>query len=128
MEKMKKRMIGGEMAAPVDQERERFKKLKEKEGGAAADAAEVPSEEEMEEFFAILRRIKVAVKYFDEKGRRGKEWREAVEQLDVTVDDGDVPAPDSEIAVLRKKDEKVIINKAFDLNTVAPEAAQRGGA
>ncbi|GFP96598.1 hypothetical protein PHJA_001803900 [Phtheirospermum japonicum] len=36
-------------------------------GGGAAVKGEVPADEEVEEFFAILRRIQVAVKYFQER-------------------------------------------------------------
>ena len=116
-----------------EEERERLKKLKEQEGdgsGAAAggERVAVPSEEEVEEFFAILKRMRVAVKYFDEKGRGGKEWREALEEAAVTVEDGgnadDVGG--NEVGVVKKKDAEVI-NEVLDLNEAAPEAAESGG-
>ncbi|KAK7314541.1 hypothetical protein VNO77_33067 [Canavalia gladiata] len=90
---------------------------------------EGPTEEEVEEFFAILRRMKVAVKYFDDKGRRGgKEWREALETAEVAVDHGQDVANAEIDDKPKKKAEKVILNEDFDLNAVAPEAAESGGA
>lgn len=132
--KRKKRAIREE--AEQDK-RERFKKLKEGEGGSDA-AVVVPSEEEVDEFFAILRRMKEAVKYFDERGKGGREWREALEQAEVTLDDGedaDDVAGDGDVALplMKEKEEEdeeevIINNDVFDLNAVAPEAAESGGA
>ncbi|XP_057745983.1 uncharacterized protein LOC130965260 isoform X3 [Arachis stenosperma] len=67
----------------------RIKKLKKgEEQGEDAEAA--PTDEEVEEFFAILRRMKVAVDYFDQKGKGGREWRrELLEQTEDALDDVD---------------------------------------
>ncbi|KAK7271258.1 hypothetical protein RJT34_27001 [Clitoria ternatea] len=115
--KRKKRVIR-------EQEEEGIVNKKPKEGEEEA------TEEEVEEFFAILRRMKVAVKYFDERGRRGgKEWREALETADLTEDHGqDVAAGKAEDHKSKKKSGEVIINDGFDLNALAPEAAEGGGA
>ena len=50
-----------------------------------AEGAAVPADEEVEECFAILRRMKEAVRYFD---GRGKEWREALESSEIAISDG----------------------------------------
>ncbi|KAE9613922.1 hypothetical protein Lal_00016414 [Lupinus albus] len=112
-----------------DRERDnRSKKLKGEEDGD--DTTVVPTEEEVEEFYAILRRMRVAVKYFNEKGRGGKEWREVLEQSEITVVDDDENAVDDDdhleagcVAVNKGGQEVVIINEGLDLNAVAPEAA-----
>lgn len=111
-----------------EEERDRLKKLKEDECGAGGsggggEGAVVPTEDEVEEFYAILRRMKQAVKYFDEKGKGGKEWREALEQTEDAVDVGD----DGGVGVV-EKNEKDAINEGFDLNAAAPETAEGGGA
>lgn len=142
--KRKKKLTRSEESA--FQNRDRFKKSKAVEESAAggSDGTEAPpSEEEVEEFFAILRRMKEAVKYFDDKGKRGREWREALEQAEVRVDyggdDADDVDGDGEVAaampLMKKtkketKEEEVIIsnNDVLDLNAVAPEAEENGGA
>ncbi|OIW03647.1 hypothetical protein TanjilG_22304 [Lupinus angustifolius] len=109
----------------------RLKKLKAGQetaftGAGCSNSGVVPTEEEVEEFFAILRRMKVAVKYFHNKGKvGGNQWREELEQVDVTVDD-DGTGVDG--VVDGKKGGKVIINEGLDLNTVAPESSESGGA
>lgn len=126
----RKRVVVGEGQEP---EKDRLKKLKHEDcgaggsgGGAAGveEEAAVPmqTEDEVEEFFAILRRMKEAVKYFDEKGWVGKEWRGALEQAaeDAVDDDGEGAAA--------KNSEEELVNLGFDLNAVAPEAAESGGA
>ncbi|KAF5734526.1 hypothetical protein HS088_TW15G00018 [Tripterygium wilfordii] len=65
-----------------DQEARRGKKLKEDE--------DVATEEEVEEFYAILRRMKAAVKYFaKEKGNHnnnnGEGWRAVEAEVAATV-------------------------------------------
>ncbi|XP_061344997.1 uncharacterized protein LOC133290870 [Gastrolobium bilobum] len=136
VDKRKKRVTRGDVKAN-EGERDRLKKLRVEDGGASGcgggasgDPVAVPTEEEVEEFFAILRRMKVAVKYFDDKGRGGKEWREVLEQADVRVEDGenvdDHHRETGGAAVNKNKGEEVIINEGFDLNTVAPEAADGG--
>ncbi|KAJ1405696.1 hypothetical protein SESBI_25609 [Sesbania bispinosa] len=78
--------------------------------------------------------MKEAVKYFDERGRGGKEWREALEKAEVTVEDGENIAAGEVGGAADDDDMKkngsgdVGINEGFDLNTVAPEAAEIGGA
>ncbi|KAE9600277.1 hypothetical protein Lal_00046069 [Lupinus albus] len=95
-------------------------------GAGGSNSVVVPAEEEVEEFFAILRRMKVAVKYFHNKGKvGGNQWREALEQVDVTVDHGGTEVGG---VVDGKKGGKVIINEGLDLNTMAPEASESGGA
>lgn len=62
------------------------------------------TEEEVEEFFAILRRMQVAVKYF-EKGN-GEDWRAAVEAEVVAAADG--ADEDEKDEMERKKEELVV--------------------
>ncbi|CAL0322220.1 unnamed protein product [Lupinus luteus] len=98
-------------------------------GAGGSNSGVVPTEEEVEEFFAILRRMKVAVKYFHNKGKvGGTQWREALEQVDVTVDDGGDGVDGAVDGEKGEKGEKVIINEGLDLNTVASEASESGGA
>ncbi|PNX87038.1 hypothetical protein L195_g043122 [Trifolium pratense] len=99
------------------------KKDEEKEEGS-----EVPTEEEVEEFYSILKRMKVVVKYFDDKGKGGREWRETLEKPpELDVDHGGAA-----VEVENKKEKMggdvVTRNQGFDLNAVAPEAADSGGA
>lgn len=101
----------------------------EEEGGGTGCV--VPTEEEVEEFYAILRRMKVAVKYFDDRGRGGgKEWRQLLENADVTVHHaGDTVAAAGDTAEDKRKIKGIsTANQGFDLNAVAPEAAESGGA
>ena len=133
--KTKKRLATGDVEAEVDTNA--LKKLNKGEqeegasatgGSGAGNPAAAPTEEEVEEFFAILRRMKVAVDYFDQKGRGGKEWREVLEQAEFTVDDdGDDGGGDGReadgAAVKESTGQEVIVNESFDLNAVAPEAA-----
>lgn len=116
-----------------EKENEKLKKKlkaeqKEEDGGGSG----VPTEEEVEEFYAILRRMKVAVKYFDDKCKGRREWREALEQAELTVVDGEDHGGDCGGVADDKKKEGlgggVMINEGFDLNAVAPEAAESGGA
>ncbi|KAI3454903.1 hypothetical protein Pfo_011566 [Paulownia fortunei] len=78
----------------------------------AADAAPSPTEEEVEEFFAILRRMRVAVKYFEKSAFNSK-----------GVGDG----PQDPTAVAAAADgvkvggKRVVENSGLDLNAV-PEA------
>ncbi|KAK4280814.1 hypothetical protein QN277_012386 [Acacia crassicarpa] len=123
--KRSKRLIIGNAQIP---ETGRLKKLKKQECGAAKgggavalDAAEdaaAPADDEVEECFAILRRMKKAVRYFDE---RGKEWREALEQAEIVVGDG---GGGGEAA---KSCEEETHERGWDLNVAAPEAAESGG-
>ncbi|KAL1356740.1 hypothetical protein HN51_008730 [Arachis hypogaea] len=92
-------------------------KNEEQEGGSA-----IPTEDEVEEFYAILRRMKVAVKYFDDKGKGRRQWKEALENTaDLT------PLDDAADDNNNDKKEFAFINEAFDLNAVAPEASESGG-
>ncbi|KAJ0048002.1 hypothetical protein Pint_16461 [Pistacia integerrima] len=86
------------------------------------------TEEEVEEFFAILKRMQAAVKYF------GEGWRTAVESevapdaaAEVVENDningGDDEGNDKEEMVTRKKGERVVVveedqNGFLDLNSV----------
>lgn len=110
-----------EKESDEDQEKSTVKKKKKKIIAKKA-ATEETTEEEVEEFFEILRRMKVAVKYF------GEGWREAVETDAMTT---------ASMVIDRKTDnnnnennkEKVRmrgsggmveggINRVLDLNTV----------
>ena len=98
---------------------------------------EVPSEEEVDEFFAILRRMKVAVKYFESNGEG---WRAALENEEV-VEVGEVVDEDNdqdhklELMKLKKKKNSNNNNNnnrlvgeeetgGLDLNAAAPEEAE----
>ncbi|KAJ4822513.1 hypothetical protein Tsubulata_046913 [Turnera subulata] len=68
------------------------RKRSRKEEGINGATEAVTTEEEVEEFYAILRRIHVAVKYFEEGG--GKRWTpssleiKVVEEVNAGVDGG----------------------------------------
>jgi len=119
-----------------DCERRMKQKLKSKGSKEKEEnCSEAPTEEEVEEFYAILKRMKVVVKYFDDKGKGGRQWRETLEkpaELAVVSDADDIVAVDRGRDNFMKKEkiggEVVIIRQAFDLNDVAPEAAESGGA
>ncbi|KAG6675676.1 hypothetical protein I3843_15G109200 [Carya illinoinensis] len=111
----------------------------------------VPTEEEVEEFFAILRRMKVAVKYFERSvgGNNGEGWRAALETDEVVVleeleheedqeegvvvvvhgdDDAEHDEGGAMSMVKQKKNKKirgvgkrVEESEVLDLNTAAPE-------
>ena len=123
VEKRKNKRV---MREEEESERVKNKRLKGVEEEDGSDG--VPTEEEVEEFFAILRRMRVAVKYFDDKGSGGKEWRKALETAELTVDHRHDVAAGEEDDKPKKKGGEVIINEGFDLNAVAPEAAEGGGA
>ena len=97
---------------------------------------EVPSEEEVDEFFAILRRMKVAVKYFESNGEGGRaalENEEAVEVGEVVDEDND---QDHKLELMKLKKKKNGNNNnnnrlvgeeetgGLDLNAAAPEEAE----
>ncbi|XP_014508265.1 uncharacterized protein LOC106767823 [Vigna radiata var. radiata] len=132
MEKRKNKRV-----TRVEEEGERVnkKRLKgeeeEEEDGGGGGGDGVPTEEEVEEFFAILRRMRVAVKYFDDKGRGGREWREVLETAELAVDhseeaDGEQEGDDANPK--KKRGEVANVIEGFDLNAAAPEAAEGGGA
>lgn len=132
MEKRKNKRV-----TRVEEEGERVnkKRLKgeeeEEDGGGGGGGDGVPTEEEVEEFFAILRRMRVAVKYFDDKGRGGREWREVLETAELAVDhseeaDGEQEGDDGNPK--KKRGEVANVIEGFDLNAAAPEAAEGGGA
>ncbi|KAL1363620.1 hypothetical protein HN51_011822 [Arachis hypogaea] len=104
----------------------RIKKLKKgEEQGEDAEAA--PKDEEVEEFFAILRRMKVAVDYFDQKGKGGREWRrELLEQTEDALDDVDGRENDAFAVNKSTGSREVRVSDDFDLNAMAPEAAADG--
>ncbi|KAG6759643.1 hypothetical protein POTOM_036127 [Populus tomentosa] len=76
------------------------------EGGLKGSQQEV-EEEEVEEFFAILRRIQVAVKYFEKT--EGKKWRPLLEREEFKELKGDL---DTEM----KEGNSFYGNSGFDLN------------
>ncbi|BAU02801.1 hypothetical protein LR48_Vigan10g020600 [Vigna angularis] len=131
MEKRKNKRV---TRAEEESERVNKKRLKgeeEEEDGGGGGGDGVPTEEEVEEFFAILRRMRVAVKYFDDKGRGGREWREALETAELAVDhseeaDGGQEGDDG--SPKKKRGEVANVIEGFDLNAAAPEAAEGGGA
>ena len=93
---------------------------------------EVPSEEEVDEFFAILRRMKAAVKYFESNGEG---WRAALEneeavEVEEVVDEDD---QDHKLELMKlKKNSNNNNNRlvgeeetgVLDLNAAAPEEAE----
>lgn len=98
-----------------------------------------PTEEEVEEFFAILRRMKMAVKYFERGGRNGElGWREALETEEVVVveeeegeGEGVVVVVDDDhhkagMTTLMKRPRKGGVEQCLvlDLNAAAPEEGQ----
>ncbi|KAI8528693.1 hypothetical protein RHMOL_Rhmol12G0167600 [Rhododendron molle] len=96
---------------------------KEREGEAEGEA--MPTDEEVDEFFAILRRMQVAVKYFKKGGGNaaaGRKWtggRWATEleaEVLAGVNGGKAAEERSASGVQKKKN-----NGALDLNAV-PEA------
>ena len=95
---------------------------------------EVPSEEEVDEFFAILRRMKAAVKYFESNGEG---WRAALENEEVVeveeVVDEDDQDHKLELMKLKKNSNNNNNNNrlvgeeetgVLDLNAAAPEEAE----
>jgi len=97
---------------------------------------EVPSEEEVDEFFAILRRMKVAVKYFESNGEG---WRAALEneeavEVEEVVDEDNHQDHKLELMKLKKKKNSNNNNNnrlvgeeetgGLDLNAAAPEEAE----
>ncbi|KAL5079621.1 hypothetical protein RYX36_008042 [Vicia faba] len=102
----------------------RKKKRVTKEDEEKEENSGVPTEEEVEEFYTILKRMKVAVKYFDDKGKAGRDWRKTLEKpAELAVSYGG-----ENIAAVKSGGEVLTINHGFDLNAVAPEAAEDGGA
>lgn len=112
-----------------EEEGEEKKKVRDQE-------VDVPTEEEVEEFFAILRRMKVAVKYFESNGEG---WRAALENEEVVeveeVVDGDDQDQTLELMKLKKKKKNSNNNYnnrlvgeeetgVLDLNAAAPEEAE----
>ncbi|KDP29399.1 hypothetical protein JCGZ_18320 [Jatropha curcas] len=69
------------------------------------------TEEEVEEFFAILRRIRVAVKYFEKND--GKRWEPSFEKEDFEEVNGDIEPK-------RKEEDCVDENTGLDLNSDPP--------
>ncbi|KAL7223254.1 hypothetical protein ACSBR1_024836 [Camellia fascicularis] len=96
------------------------RRRKEREEAVKAVAVEAaPTEEEVEEFFAILRRMHVAVKYFENSGGDGVRkvkgrWGEALEAEVIAAADGVKAAEESVVNGVRE-------NGVLDLNAV-PEA------
>ncbi|KAL1325813.1 hypothetical protein HN51_035858 [Arachis hypogaea] len=104
----------------------KIKKLKKGEE-QGEDAEATPTDEEVEEFFAILRRMKVAVDYFDQKGKGGREWRrELLEQAEDALDDVNGREDDASAVNKSTGGREVRMSDDFDLNAVAPETAADG--
>ncbi|KAK7364075.1 hypothetical protein VNO80_12439 [Phaseolus coccineus] len=117
----------------VEEEGERVKKkrLKGEEEQEDGGGDGLPTEEEVEEFFAILGRMRVAVKYFDHKGRGGRKWREALETAELAVEHGgeaDGGQQGDDGNPKKKGGELTNVTEGFDLNAAAPESAEGGEA
>ncbi|KAI8528692.1 hypothetical protein RHMOL_Rhmol12G0167500 [Rhododendron molle] len=118
-EKKRKRAAEGEAGGGGGSRR---RKEREAKAEAAAAAAEpMPTDEEVDEFFAILRRMHVAAKYF-EKGRGNSagrkltgRWATALEAEVLAGVNGAVKAAEESACGARKN------RAALDLNAV-PEA------
>ncbi|WVZ24986.1 hypothetical protein V8G54_003530 [Vigna mungo] len=94
----KKRVV--DVRVREEEERETAQKQKLDQEG--------PTQEEVDHFFAILRRMKLALVHFHRKPNAANHWREALEETHLTLR----PPPVENNAADR-----------FDLNAVAPEAA-----
>ncbi|KAK7358289.1 hypothetical protein VNO77_00216 [Canavalia gladiata] len=113
----KKRVTTREEDYEEEEERAKLKKTKAEEGVASGSGTvETPTEEEVDEFFAILRRMKVAVNYFHRKGSGATQWREVLERADHSLDHADHRQPPV----------KKNTNEGLDLNAVAPESLDGG--
>ncbi|KAH8487216.1 hypothetical protein H0E87_025976 [Populus deltoides] len=77
---------GKEKRKRGDKESEQGRKRKVRGGEGKEEVVTVATEEEVEEFFAILRRMQEAAKYFGKSSGEG--WRAAVEAEVVKVIDG----------------------------------------
>ncbi|TMW80195.1 hypothetical protein EJD97_022962, partial [Solanum chilense] len=87
------------------------KKLKEE----TEELTEAVAEEEVEEFFAILRRIQVAVKYFNRVDGASSSGRKMTEEIDQKLSDEIIG--DNEDMKEKEKEKNVEENsKGFDLN------------
>ena len=114
------------------EEGEEIKKVREEVGKGEGV---VPSEEEVEEFFAILRRMKVAVKYF-ERGGNGEGWRAALGTEDGGVVDDDEEEEEEEdkrdVMMMKKKKKKGHTREEesgiLDLNATPEEGESNIGA
>lgn len=91
---------------------------------------EVPSEEEVDEFFAILRRMKAAVKYFESNGEG---WRAALENEEVVeveevVDEDDQDHKLELMKLKKNSNNNRLVGEeetgVLDLNAAAPEEAE----
>ncbi|GAU22733.1 hypothetical protein TSUD_138580 [Trifolium subterraneum] len=130
LEKRKKKRVTKEDEEKEDRERLKQKlKSKVSKKDEEKQGSEVPTEEEVEEFYAILKRMKVVVKYFDDKGKGGREWIETLEKPpELDVEHGGAAAVKVENKIEKMGGDMLTINQDFDLNAVAPEAAESGGA
>ncbi|XVE58767.1 hypothetical protein DITRI_Ditri04bG0195700 [Diplodiscus trichospermus] len=111
MEKEKRKRGEKESKEGLVMEKKQHKKVRKEE--------EV-SEKEVEEFFAILRRMKAVVKYF-EKGAAGEGWRAAVEAERPVVEDNDDDDAVKDDIDNDKTGEAVEENGVFDLNAAPDE-------
>uniref|UniRef100_A0A6N2N401 Uncharacterized protein n=1 Tax=Salix viminalis TaxID=40686 RepID=A0A6N2N401_SALVM len=83
-------------------------KMNGKEEGVLKGGQQEVEEEEVEEFFAILRRIHVAVKYFEKS--EGKKWRPLLEREDFKELDG------ADLDTEKKEGNSFYENSGLDLN------------
>ncbi|GKV23543.1 hypothetical protein SLEP1_g33253 [Rubroshorea leprosula] len=100
------------------EKRKRNEEEREKGVEKKVSKKEEASEDEVEEFFAILKRMKVAMNYFEKAG--GKDWRSAVEAEVVVTEEEE----EKELGV-EKKGEAVEVEESggglLDLNAVPEE-------
>nr|XP_043634311.1 uncharacterized protein LOC122605425 [Erigeron canadensis] len=103
--KKRSRAVAGNGSSGADRKKEKETKGKDMEIDPVPVVVEPPTEDEVEEFFAILRRMREAVKYF-EKGKS-------------SGDGGKLPEPslDGDDGVKKRSDSGVLL----DLNTVPDE-------
>lgn len=116
----------------MEKEKSRKRGEEEEGEGRKKKVKEVPTEEEVEEFFAILRRMKVAVKYFERSaGGNGEGWRSALETDEVVLveedeEEGIVVVDDehNKGGKMRMKRPAPEETEALDLNAAAPEEGE----
>ena len=103
---------------------------KKKQKFAQPEEGKNDVDEEVEEFFAILRRIQSAVKYFqkvDDSGRKLKAtintWKPSFRIEDFGEDDG---VKDGEDDGSRKRKDMADDNSGFDLNSEPARAFEKG--
>ncbi|KDP20112.1 hypothetical protein JCGZ_05881 [Jatropha curcas] len=104
---------GKEKRRRIDKESDEAKSKKVRHG----DNKEEATDEEVEEFFAILRSMQVAVKYFEKGKREG--WRAAVEAEVVAVVGGSKEDEDDDHQIKKKKGSPAKINPIVEEEEMA---------